>query len=234
MRDYLLFVDTETSGLPKNWNAPYSDNDSWPYIVQVAWTIYTKDGKEVKAENHFIGDHDFTITDESRQIHGIDRRFLDENGKSRKAVMELIFQDLQHYRPLVVGYFMELDAHMLSVGFHRAGTKNPLRELPSFCLMKATGSLVSYPYKKYLNLGELYKRLFGVPLSLQHDAMVDARATADSFFALHAKGLINNDTIMAQQMPVATQDMLRNDKITALMLFILVILALIMMIFYWL
>ena len=35
---YLIF-DTETTGLPKNWNAPVSDIDNWPRCVQIAWQV---------------------------------------------------------------------------------------------------------------------------------------------------------------------------------------------------
>ncbi len=54
MSDYLLFIDTETSGLPKKWGLPYSAKNNWPFSVQIAWVIYTKEGQKVKQENHFI------------------------------------------------------------------------------------------------------------------------------------------------------------------------------------
>jgi len=35
---YLIF-DTETTGLPKRWDAPITDSDNWPY-VQIAGRLY--------------------------------------------------------------------------------------------------------------------------------------------------------------------------------------------------
>lgn len=201
MRDYLLFVDTETSGLPKDWKKPYSKKGNWPHIVQVAWVIYTKDGNEVKAENHFINNDDFRITAASQKIHGITPELLLKNGKSRKTVMKFLSEDLQKYQPLVVGYFMQLDFHMLGVGFYRSGMENPLKELPTFCAMKASASYSHFPYRKYLGLKELYTKLFQTPLLHQHDAMVDARATARCFFELVKKGVIDDETIAQQQIP---------------------------------
>ena len=32
-----LFFDTETTGLPRRWNAPVTDVDNWPRLVQLAW-----------------------------------------------------------------------------------------------------------------------------------------------------------------------------------------------------
>ncbi len=35
----ILFIDTQTTGLPKNWNAPITDTKNWPRLVQIAWII---------------------------------------------------------------------------------------------------------------------------------------------------------------------------------------------------
>ena len=32
--------DTETTGLPKEYDAPYTDIDNWPRLVQLAWIVY--------------------------------------------------------------------------------------------------------------------------------------------------------------------------------------------------
>ena len=41
-----IVVDTETTGLPKGWNAPITDTDNWPRMVQLAWIIYDENGIE--------------------------------------------------------------------------------------------------------------------------------------------------------------------------------------------
>ena len=40
---YLIF-DTETTGLPKKWNAPLTDSDNWPRCVQISWQIHDQGG----------------------------------------------------------------------------------------------------------------------------------------------------------------------------------------------
>ena len=42
-----LIFDTETIGLPKNYNAPYSDLANWPRMVQLAWQIHSATGEIV-------------------------------------------------------------------------------------------------------------------------------------------------------------------------------------------
>jgi len=37
----ILFFDTETTGLPKNWKAPVEQLDNWPRLVQIAWQVYS-------------------------------------------------------------------------------------------------------------------------------------------------------------------------------------------------
>nr|WP_262910385.1 3'-5' exonuclease [Pontibacter silvestris] len=195
-----MFIDTETTGLPKEWNKPYSEEGNWPNSVQVAWTIYTKEGQEVKTENHFIKDKDFKIEAASRKIHGITHDFLLKNGEDRNVVMARLSEDLLQYKPMVVGHFMLLDFHMLGADFYRAGMQNPIKELPTFCTMKATANYVFNPYQKFLRLGDLYERLFGIPLEQQHDALVDAKATAKCFFRLLEKGDIDDNQIELQQL----------------------------------
>ncbi|GAC1369665.1 MAG: hypothetical protein NVS3B25_04180 [Hymenobacter sp.] len=200
MRDYLLFVDTETSGIPRDWSQPYSSRKNWPHIAQLAWVVYTRDGQQVKAENHYVQPSDYDIDPVSGSIHGLTLEFLRKNGRSRYTVMQRLHRDLLHYQPLVVAHFMQLDFHMIGVGFFRAGLKNPLELLPTFCTMRATGPLVRHSSQRYLRLGELYQRLFDEPLQHEHDALADARAAARCFFELRRQGTITEDTI-AQQGP---------------------------------
>ena len=199
MSDYLLFVDTETSGWPKDWHQPYSAEGNWPYVVQVAWTIYTSDGEAVKTENHFISNDDFSISPTSQQIHGITREFLLREGLGRETVFQILADDLQQYQPLVIGYFTQLDYHMISAEFYRSGIKSCLAELPIFCVMKAVSAYAYFPQKKYLSLDRLYEKLFHKPLLKHHNALADTQATAQCFFELQAQGRINEQVIARQQ-----------------------------------
>jgi DNA polymerase III epsilon subunit-like protein len=65
----LLFIDTETTGLPK-----YSTTDpteKWPRVVQLAWSLYDNDGNRESQESYIIYPTDFTIPMDSARIHGI-------------------------------------------------------------------------------------------------------------------------------------------------------------------
>ncbi|UOQ74189.1 3'-5' exonuclease [Hymenobacter cellulosilyticus] len=165
MREYVLFVDTETSGIPQDWNQPYSVLGNWPHIAQLAWVIYTKDGAEIKAETHYILPSDYDVSPASVSVHGLTREFLLEHGKPRHEVMHRLFQDLLRYEPLVVAHFMKLDFHMLGVGFYRAGLENPLEVLPTFCTMLTTGRFVRSGLRTHLRLGSSTSGCFRSPWS---------------------------------------------------------------------
>ena len=184
MEEYLLFIDTEASGLPKKWHLPYETPNNWPFAVQVSWLIYTKEGEKVKEENHYISNNDFEISPGALRIHGLTPNFLQQNGIPQKEVLAKLSADLEHYRPMVVGHFTELDYHITGAAFFREGLPNPMEHLPAFCIMIASQHLQRNPNSKFLRLGDLYQLLFSKPLLGQHNAMADATATADCFFEL--------------------------------------------------
>lgn len=199
VRDYLLVIDTEASGLPKKWNAPYSTNDAWPHAIQVSWVVYDKNRQVVKEQDHYIQCTGFTIEPASIKVHGLTPDFLMAHGQRRDLVMQWLQADLLEYQPLIIGHFLELDLHITGAAFYRSGLQNPMTELPCFCTMISTTRLVRNPQTKYLRLGDLYEILFHRPLTHQHNSLMDARATADCFFELLHRGDITETTINEQQ-----------------------------------
>jgi DNA polymerase-3 subunit epsilon len=199
MQDYLLFVDIESSGLPQDWEVPYSDEENWPHTVQVAWFVYTKDGQQVKSENHYIRPDGFEVKPSSIAVHHLTPEFLLAQGKSRREVLLLLQEELQRYRPMVIGHFMQFDYHVLSADFFREGLASPFENLPIFCTMIASSGLTHLPRKKHLRLGELYSHLFHRSLENQHNAVTDARATAESFFELRTRRVITEASMAQQQ-----------------------------------
>ena len=232
MTDYLLFIDTETSGLPKDWGKAYSAKDNWPFCVQIAWSVYSKDGKNLKQENHYIKDDDFTISASSIKIHGITHSFLESNGESRSQVLKILFDDVIKYEPLVVGHFMEFDYKMLGADFYRIGIENPIKREMTFCTMVATTYMVKNPSLKFLRLGQLYEELFHTKLYNEHNASVDASATADCFFELVRRGKVDDDTIEQQQKKVTEADL--KEKTEGCVLPVLLIILLTFLILYML
>lgn len=199
MKDYLLFIDTETSGLPKKWNKPYSDNKNWPFSIQIAWIIFSKDGQKIKQENFYINENDISIEPSSLKTHGINIDFLKEKGERRKKVLSKLAYDIKKYKPMIVGHFMELDFHVLSADFYRSKIENPMKDLPLFCTMLASDIFVKNPQSKYLRLSQLYDYLFSKEAKDLHNALTDASITSVCFFEMNNRKLITDELIKSQQ-----------------------------------
>ncbi len=80
---YLIF-DTETTGLPQNYNAPVTDLDNWPRLVQLAWQLHDTKGKLLSAKNYIVKPEGFTIPFNSEKIHGISTQMALEQGYDLK------------------------------------------------------------------------------------------------------------------------------------------------------
>jgi DNA polymerase-3 subunit epsilon len=198
LKDYYLFIDTETSGLPKNWKAPYALKNNWPHIIQIAWIIYDENFIEIKRQNRYIKNTAIKIEKSARKIHHITEAFLNENGQLISTALKAFYQDIKKYKPTLIGHFLEFDYHMINVEFERIGKKNILKNLPLFCTMKASKSYVRNPSVELLKLNDFYFELFNDRPEESHNALSDALNTAKIFIHLFKSGEINKQTILAQ------------------------------------
>ncbi len=84
---YLIF-DTETTGLPKRWNAPITDTDNWPRCIQIAWQLHDDMGKLVAHEDYLVQPEGFNIPNDAEQIHGISTALAEQDGVPLADVLE--------------------------------------------------------------------------------------------------------------------------------------------------
>lgn len=212
MRAYFLFIDTETTGIPKRWNLPYSETDNWPSAVQVSWMICDENGKEIKRENFYIDDEDLKISFRSFKVHGITKEFLSRNGQKRKSVLEQLSSDIHKYRPLITGHFTEFDIHTLSSDYYRAGLENPFLYSQFYCTMLKSKDYVINPEASYFRLNQLYEFLFNEKMERSHNAMIDAEATAKCFFEIQKRGQISENEIQNIHREIKSKLMFLTDK----------------------
>ena len=67
---YLIF-DTETTGLPKRWDAPITDTNNWPRCIQIAWQLHDDMGKLIEHQDYLVKPEGFNIPYDAERIHGI-------------------------------------------------------------------------------------------------------------------------------------------------------------------
>ncbi len=193
LKKHLLFIDTETTGIPKRWDLPYSETDTWPSAVQVSWIVYDENGIEIKRENCYIDVDDLKISVKSFKIHGITKKFLSKNGQARSFVLEKLSSDIQKYQPLIIGHFTEFDIHTLNCDFYRAGLENPFRQSRFYCTMLKSKDYVLNPEVDYFRLPQLYEFLFNEKMQPSHNAMIDAEMTAKCFFEIRSRREISEE-----------------------------------------
>ena len=197
IRDYILFIDTETSGVPGDWEK--KDTDHWPYIVQVAWIISDNLGKELLSRNFYIKPSDYDIEESAIKVHHITREKAMKYGVERKEALGTLCEDLRRYKPLIVGHFLTFDKSMLEIGLQRCGLQDIIKDYPLFCTMRASSGYMPWANRSYPKLDELYQALFKKKLTHSHDALHDARATSQCFFELVRRSDIDDKTIVEQQ-----------------------------------
>ena len=83
-----LIYDTETTGLPKNYNAPLTDFDNWPRLVQLAWQIHDDTGKLIDVKNFIVKPEGFVIPRGAEKVHGITTAFAEKEGLPLDFVLE--------------------------------------------------------------------------------------------------------------------------------------------------
>jgi len=75
-----LFFDTETTGLPQFYNAPITQVNNWPRLVQLAFIEYYEDGSLVAKHNYIIKPEGFMIPPDATLIH----RNTNENAQNEE------------------------------------------------------------------------------------------------------------------------------------------------------
>lgn len=188
---YLIF-DTETTGLPKNWNAPITDTDNWPRCIQLAWQLHDTMGNVVAHQDYLVRPDGFNIPYDSEQIHGISTALADQDGIPLTEVLEEFNLALSKTK-FIVGQNVGFDVNIMGAEFHRLGIENRLLELPVLdTCTEYTAQLCQIPGGrggkfKLPTLTELHEYLFNEPFAEAHNATADVEATTRCFFELIRK-----------------------------------------------
>ncbi|WP_434037466.1 DNA polymerase III subunit alpha [Formosa sp. 4Alg 33] len=185
---YLIF-DTETTGLPKRWDAPISDTDNWPRCIQIAWQLHDELGNCIEHQDYLVKPEGFNIPYDAEKIHGISTELAEEQGISLAEVLEK-FNIALNKTKFVVGQNVGFDLNIMGAEFFREGVANQLQELPVLdTCTELTAKLCEIPGGrggrfKLPTLTELHQFLFNTPFGEAHNATADVEATTRCFFEL--------------------------------------------------
>jgi len=185
---YLIF-DTETTGLPKRWDAPLTDSDNWPRCIQIAWQLHDEMGRLVESQDYLVKPEGFNIPYDAEKVHGISTELAAEEGISLTEMLEK-FQEALNKTKFVVGQNVGFDLNIMGAEFHREAMENNLQELPVLdTCTEVTAQMCKIPGGrggkfKLPTLTELHEFLFDEPFGEAHNATADVEATTRCFLEL--------------------------------------------------
>ncbi len=192
---YLVF-DTETTGLPKNYQAPLDDFSNWPRMVQIAWAIFDAEGRNWLQKSYVIYPDGYIISDEVAKIHRITQERAMKEGLPIKKVLDEFLEDAGRV-DFLVGHNIDFDEKIVGSEIMRQEMSDKLFNLVGankICTMKTATTFCKIPNGrggyKWPNLTELYNKLFQTDFPEAHDALVDVLACAKCFFELKRKEII--------------------------------------------
>ena len=191
-----LIFDTETTGLPKIENAPLTDFDNWPRMVQLAWQVHDERGRLVENHNYIVYPDDYEIPLIVKSVHGITTKYAQTHGRPLDEVLDIFLASASKAQYLV-GHNINFDLNILGCEFLRRKGENPLgnwqvvdtmsEKVTSFCQLPG-GRNGKF---KSPRLEELHQILFGAKFTDAHNAAADVEATARVFLELLRRGILD-------------------------------------------
>lgn len=191
-----LIFDTETTGLPRNYNAPLTDFDNWPRVIQLAWQIHNEKGELIEVQNFIIKPEGFEIPRGSEKIHGISTERALKEGHSLKDVLKIFNTSLSTVNT-IAGHNIEFDINVLGAEYLRTEIETPLHDINIVDTKDLSTDYCALPGGrggkfKWPTLEELHQKLFGSKFDAAHNASADVQATARCFLELIRLGVIQS------------------------------------------
>ncbi len=199
-----LIFDTETTGLPRDKNAPITDFDNWPRAVQLAWQLLDNNGLLLESGNRIIRPEGFTIPFNASRVHGITTELALRDGHKLEEVLA-DFQQVLNKADYLVGHNIGFDTNIIGAEFLRNGMHSEFMQMKQLdTCTEVTANYCQLPGGrggkfKLPNLGELHMKLFGEGFGDAHNAMADVDATTRCFLELLRLGVIDHQELGKDQ-----------------------------------
>lgn len=130
-----LFFDTETSGLPRQMDAPVARLENWPRVVQLAWILTDFQGRVISQRQYLIQPTGWRMQPGALRVHGITLAHARRHGHPLPDVLHRFALDLLQ-TDSIIGHNVQFDQKILGAEFLRLGQTNPLQRRHAQCTMK--------------------------------------------------------------------------------------------------
>ncbi len=199
---YIIF-DTETTGLPKDYNAPVTDSENWPRLVQLSWQTHDEYGKLIDVKNFIVKPEGFEIPYGSIKVHGITNEIAHRDGVALSEVLHE-FNEAINEVEFIVGHNIQFDVNIMGAEYYRKSIETTVMQKSTLDTMKSAVDYCKLPGGKgggykMPRLSELHFVLFKSYFDEAHNAAADVNATARCFFELIRLGVIPPEEINYSQ-----------------------------------
>ncbi len=196
----ILFLDTETTGLPEGKNISLYCTEKWPHVIQLSYIIYDTDKNEVihKYDSVIKLNDNIVITPKSISMHGITKERSQREGVDIEHALIELNENLE-YVDIIVGHNISFDKQIMIVENIRKNIFSVFPKKQYFCTMKNYTEFCNMPgvrkdgsnYIRYPKLLELNNKLFNsIPENL-HNSYVDVLVCARCYMKME----YNNDIL---------------------------------------
>lgn len=192
----VLFLDSETTGIPDRsakWDTDYME---YPHVVQLAWMF------REKAENFIIRPEGWEIPEEATKIHGISQEDALKYGYPFASVVDYFLEDCRE-AGLICGHNIHFDTSIIKANILRELGREYYDANDVDCVlfkgkridtmrptMKWVDARTANGRPKFPTLTELYSRCFPGETFPAHDALEDIKAVARCLPVLVDLGLL--------------------------------------------
>ena len=188
--NYLLFLDTETTGLPKGRYAKPEDISKFnnARLVELCYIIAKEDGTIVETVSDIIKPKDFVIDNNSyavRRCHKITKEKANKEGKDLDVIFKKFEQDMKKYKPkILVAHNMKFDSKIVLSECYRY-KYNVLLDLINNTTWECTMSIWANWFNvKWPKLQDLYEILYKEAYIHQHRALADTEHCMKCYFKM--------------------------------------------------
>ena len=205
----ILLFDTETNGLPKNFNASPYATANWPIIITIAWQLHildiaTGELKHVESGDRIVKPGDSVVWDDGAvKFHGFTKeRALVEGAPGSDIFAD--FMKLARTADVIVAHNISFDKSVLLAELIRLNPSMAMDWWPRFeyCTCNSTTAMCKLPSKnpkphdpyKKPRLVELWEHLFEKKADFEfHTAAADVECMTQCFKELVRRRLVPLD-----------------------------------------
>ena len=190
----ILFLDTETVGIPADPTQPYTNHQNWPEMVSIAWQLQSESGEYITAGDYIVAPRP-GVENGATHINGITPEMQETYGTEIRVILKKLLEAFAD-ADLVVAHNVQFDQPVIFAELDRLGYEIPWKEW--YCTKAQSVDLCRIPNPssryagkwKWPSLDELHQFLFNEPIKGRdefHGAAVDMWACARCYYEMQRR-----------------------------------------------